>query len=124
MILIIAFLIGAGFFVLSQGKNSEPLPVENDSQPSLQQADSISYQGREGVDALTLLHEAYVTETKDFGPGVGEFVEVIKGIRPAQDEFWGFFVNGEAAEVGASSYITKNNDQIEWRLVKIDKSSL
>jgi len=80
-----------------------------------------SYEGREGVDAMTLLKEKFEVRTKDFGPGLGEFVEAIEGITPDSDEFWAFIVNGEAATVGASQYVTKNGDLIEWRLEKISK---
>ncbi|MBI4054418.1 MAG: DUF4430 domain-containing protein [Candidatus Doudnabacteria bacterium] len=78
-----------------------------------------SYQGIEGVDALTTLKELYQVETKDFGPGLGEFVQSINGVKPASNEFWAFYVNGESSNVGASSYVAQANDQIEWRMEKI-----
>ena len=31
-------------------------------------------------------------------------------------EFWALYVNGKQAEVGAGTYIIKNNDTIEWRI--------
>jgi len=31
-------------------------------------------------------------------------------------EFWSFYVNGKQAQVGAGSYIVKNNDTIEWKI--------
>ena len=119
--MVIAFLIGGGLFVFSQNKNSEPLPVGNESPAFLQQAGIISYQGVDGVDALTLLKRLHAVGTKDFDVGEEEFVEQIDGMRSAQDEFWGFFINGEAATVGAGSYITKNEDIIEWKIIKRER---
>lgn len=78
-----------------------------------------SYDGVEGVDAMTLLKQNYSVETEDFGSGLGEFVKIIEGVVPANDEFWAFYVNGESSNVGASSYVSKEGDVIEWKIDKI-----
>lgn len=78
------------------------------------------YEGVEGVDAMSLLKEKFEVETEDFGSGIGEFVSSIEGIAPARDEFWIFIVNGETSNVGASQYVTKIGDRLEWKLEKID----
>ncbi len=77
------------------------------------------YRGVEGVDALTLLKQQFQVQTKDFGPGMGEFVESIQNIKPGKDEFWAFYINGSSSNVGASSYQTKADDTLEWKLEKI-----
>lgn len=69
----------------------------------------------QGMYALALLKMTHKVETKDYG-GMGEFVESIDGIRPDGKHFWEFFVNGKSSNVGASSYILKNGDKIEWEL--------
>lgn len=79
----------------------------------------VAYPGIEGQDAMSLLKLGHTVETKDFGPGLGEMVQSINGLKPAADEFWAFYVNGKSSNVGASSYITKNSDTLEWRLEKI-----
>ena len=69
--------------------------------------------------ALDLLRGSYQLQTKNFGAGLGEFVEEINGVKPAQDEFWAFYVNSQSSNVGASSYLPKDGDSLEWRLEKI-----
>lgn len=52
------------------------------------------------------------------GTGENAFVTLIEG-REAdtkKHEFWEFLVNGSQAQVGAGSYILKNNDQIQWKI--------
>ena len=78
-------------------------------------ANEIKYQGEEGKNALTLLKAKYKVETKSFG-SAGEFVESINGIKPDSKHFWKFFINGKSASVGASSYVTKSTDVLEWKL--------
>ncbi len=80
---------------------------------------SYFYNGAEGRNAMELLKELYLVKTKDFGSGLGEFVESINGVSAASDEFWAFYVNGKSSNIGASSYSTKSDDLIEWRLEKI-----
>lgn len=48
--------------------------------------------------------------------GLGFFVEEINGIKnnPSANTYWIYYVNGEAAAVGISTYIIKNNDVIAW----------
>lgn len=84
-----------------------------------QQVSSISYQGVEGQDALSLLKKEHTVETKSFGEGIGEFVETIDGITPSQNEFWSFYIDGKIGQVGASTYITKTGETIEWKLEAI-----
>lgn len=103
-----------------------PRQTETVSPPQTQPNDAVSspkvfsYSGIEGVDALTLLKELYPVQTRDFGPGLGEFVESIDGIKPEKDQFWAFYVNGKSSTVGASQYVMKNGDLIEWKLEKIE----
>lgn len=94
--------------------------IERGKEPALTPGTrAFSYQGLEHCDALSILKIYRTVETKDFGAGLGEFVETIDGIESASDEFWAFYVNGESSTVGASSYITKDSDLIEWKLEKI-----
>ncbi|MBI2462961.1 MAG: DUF4430 domain-containing protein [Candidatus Spechtbacteria bacterium] len=86
-------------------------------------APTISYQGVEGKNALELLKQHYSIQSKDYGHDLGEFVEAIDGITPQKDEFWALFVNSKSSMVGASSYITKNGDVIEWRIQKISSAN-
>jgi ABC-type enterochelin transport system substrate-binding protein len=74
-----------------------------------------SYQVAEGKSALDLLEASHLVETKSFG-SMGSFVSSIDGQKPDSKHFWEFFVNGKSSNVGASSYILKDGDKIEWKL--------
>lgn len=76
----------------------------------------ISKEVVEGKTALDLLQKTTKIQTK--GEGKNAFITEING-RHADDskrEFWAFYVNGKQAEVGAGSYVIKNNDEIEWKI--------
>jgi len=78
----------------------------------------VSYQGEDGKSALELLKKSNTTETKEY-KGLGEFVTSINGLAGDKENFWSFYVNGKQAQVGASSYITKSTDLIEWKYEKV-----
>lgn len=95
---------------------ASPSSSENTPTPTSiasQSAQSITYQGKEGVDALTLLEEEWEVERTSAG-----FVTAINGRKAddAKKEYWSFYVNGEPSQVGAAEYQTKNTDTIEWRI--------
>jgi hypothetical protein len=133
--IIVAIIAVVGIiYAFTQAPLSEPVadntilssPVEQSSeQPNSQQSvvaekksGVIQYQGVEGKNALELLKASYQIQSKEYS-GLGEFVESINGITPDKDQFWSFYVNGKQAAVGASAYITKNGDVIEWKLEKV-----
>jgi hypothetical protein len=82
------------------------------------QTPSIQYQGINGKTALEILKSTHQVQTQEY-KGLGEFVQGIDGTVPAKDEFWSFYVSGKQAQVGASAYITKNGELIEWKLEKV-----
>lgn len=106
----------AAMLVFSQPSTREASDATVTPTPQAQtnpSADTFSYQGRSGTDAMTLLEEQTEVEKAPSG-----FVTAING-RKADDqkhEFWAFYVNGEQAQVGAAEYETKATDQIEWRI--------
>lgn len=73
----------------------------------------VTYAGQDGKSALELLQASHTVEVSDQG-----FVNAIDGVQPGTREFWAFYVNGEQAQVGAKEYVTKNGEQIEWKLEK------
>lgn len=99
---------GTGFVIANQ---DDPKPVVQ----QVQKQEGITYQGVEGKNALELLKSNYKVETEVYS-GVGEMVTSIDGKKPSSDQFWGFYVNGQMAQVGADSYVTKASDKIEWKL--------
>jgi hypothetical protein len=69
-----------------------------------------------GTTALQLLqmsHKVVMT-----GQGINSFVTGIdkQVVDSQKKEFWAFYVNEKQAQVGAGSYILKNNDTIEWKV--------
>jgi len=77
----------------------------------------VSYDGVAGMTALDLLLQLDPTATTS-GEGENAFVTAIAGraADPAENEFWGFYVNGEMAPVGAGSYVMEDGDVITWKL--------
>ena len=119
---VIIIIVAGVWYAIDQSRQVN-IPDNNINQESAEvqsPAETVfSYEGREGVDAMTLLKEKYAVETEEFGEGLGEFVTKIEGQGYLANEFWGFFVNGETANVGASNYITIDGDIIEWKIEKI-----
>lgn len=72
----------------------------------------IVYTGKDGTDALTLLEANHVIDASAEG-----FVNSINGVKPAEKQYWAFFVNGNLSMTGAKETLTKNSDSIEWKLV-------
>lgn len=82
------------------------------------QTSTIQYQGINGKTALEILKSTHQVQSKEY-KGLGEFVEAIDGVVPAKNEFWSFYINSKQAQVGASAYVTKDNELIEWKLEKV-----
>ncbi|MFH1522344.1 MAG: DUF4430 domain-containing protein [Patescibacteria group bacterium] len=57
---------------------------------------------------------------KDYGGGMGVFIESINGFTNdfKANRFWQYWVNGEYAKIGASSYGLENGDVVEWKYVE------
>lgn len=79
-----------------------------------QQTTQISYQGEQGVNALTLLKRHAQVQVKHYS--FGDLVTAINGTPGNGPKYWTFYVNNKAASVGAGAYITKNSDTVTWKL--------
>lgn len=73
-----------------------------------------------GESAFDLLKSTHQVQAKDYGPGMGEFVQSIDGVTPGSGKFWKFYVNGQSSNVGASSYVLRDGDKIEWKIDTIN----
>ena len=72
-------------------------------------------------DAIKQLADAKkITMTTKEYSSMGYFIEEINGIKNNNQtgEYWGYYINGKTAQLGASSYILKNNDLITWKYAK------
>lgn len=74
-------------------------------------ADSVTYAGQDGKNALELLQADHRVDVTAEG-----FVNAIDDAKPGDRQFWAFYVNCQQAEVGAKDYQTKTSDQVEWKL--------
>lgn len=72
-------------------------------------AGSVSYPGQAGKNALELLQADHQVDVSEAG-----FVNAIDGQSPGESEFWAFYINCEAAQVGARDYQTQSSDLVYW----------
>jgi len=122
---IISVVIGVTLFIgliagatyLYQSNVKKTTETEQAQQESSKTTDNklVTYSGQTGMTALALLQKAAAIKTS--GIGENAFVTAINGIvADSKSEYWSFSINGEAATVGAGSYITKDSDTITWKL--------
>lgn len=111
----VVIIAGAGAFAMSNAPTKTGEQPQISVTPSMAPAneETVTYTGKEGVDALTLLKENNTAEQNASG-----LVTTINN-RKAEDskkEYWAFYVNGKMAEVGPGEYVTKDTDKIEWKV--------
>lgn len=106
-------VLGAGGAVIAVVSNSPPHKVGT-SVNAQQQLTDIKYNGQNGIDALTLLKKHAKVQAKHYS--FGDLVTSINGSAGNGPKYWTFYINGKEAQVGAGSYITKNQDKLEWKL--------
>ncbi|OGH76866.1 MAG: hypothetical protein A2469_00295 [Candidatus Magasanikbacteria bacterium RIFOXYC2_FULL_40_16] len=73
--------------------------------------------GATGYDFLVLLSKQ--TDFKfngiDYGGDLGFFVNEVNEIQNTNEKYWVYYINGEEAQTGISTYLIKPNDTIEWK---------
>lgn len=128
LVLLPATALAAG---LLAGCSGDPAPDAGSSasasasvDPTQQVAENLSefsYAGEDGRTALELLQEKD-PDAQVQGEGENAYVTAIRGREadPAT-EFWGLYVDGELATVGAGSLETKDGQTITWKLEEIEK---
>lgn len=117
-ILILAFL---GFKFLNNGST-----IPNQTVNQLEKASLTIIIGKntEVFDISNLVGKTALEATNanakvvTSGTGANAFVTSINGqsASVAKREFWSLIINGKPAEVGAGSYLIKNNDNIKWQI--------
>ena len=76
----------------------------------------VDYIGENAYQLLIRIAEKnhFSVQTKNYSWGI--FIEGIGNlVQDGHDNFWFLYINGKSSEVGASDYIVKPNDLIEWR---------
>ncbi len=117
-IVVLTLIVIGGYYLMQPALNNEN--SRHNQKSSISQTNSVSYQGRDGIDVLTLLKENAKIETQDFGSDLGEYVLSINGKGSEDNYFWTYYVNNVKADLSASKNITKNSDKIEWKYEKFD----
>ena len=76
---------------------------------------TVAYAGIADETALETLKS--LTEVETESTSFGEMVVGIHGLEAdASSEYWSFYINGEAAQVGAGTYEAVEGDTFEWQL--------
>ncbi len=113
----IIFLIILGVFSFAVVKHAAYTDesITSFSTRSVQQTNILTYKGKNGIDALTLLKQtASITQNQS-----GFVIAINNRVANASHrEYWEFFINGKLATVGPASYLTKNNDILSWKLAR------
>jgi hypothetical protein len=112
ILLVVVLVLGAGYvFEIKEIKTNKEEKTEVKSE--VVENKSFEYKGKDGVDALSLLKEQTKVEQDKSG-----MVVSINGRKAETEkrEFWGFYVNGKMAEIGAADFKTKNGDVINWKI--------
>ena len=71
--------------------------------------DAMTYLSASGIPPLVFEAENY--------PSLGYFVKSINGVRNSGGYYWTLYVNGQYSTLGATQYILKEGDKIEWKYV-------
>lgn len=104
-------MAGAGIWAYTIGPLRSPVHTVANAQHQLTE---LSYHGRRGYDALTLLRQYADVQAKHYS--FGDMVVAINGSVGDGPKYWTFYVNGKEASIGAGTYQTKDTDTIMWRL--------
>lgn len=121
LLAVLVIALPTGSYVYNQSRKatttSTPTPTPIAQSSHVVKTNSATYQGEDGKTALELLQAKY-PETIVSGEGANAFVTSINGYKAddAKHEFWKLIVNGQDAQVGAGSLVTKSSDTIEWQI--------
>lgn len=114
VLLLLVLFVAAPQGTITFERGEEAEQVEGAARELPKAFATFEYRGESGKDAFTLLKENAEVEFEQFDFGV--LVRSINGDAATDDRFWLYYVNGDAATVGADSYQTQDGDTILWRL--------
>lgn len=120
--LIIAGVIALGAYNVNEAQKESASPaitqqVSADERKInfSQDGKTISYNGEANETALEILKSS--TKVSTSISSVGEYITSINDVKAdPKKEYWAFYVNGQATNANASSYVTSSSDKIEWKL--------
>lgn len=110
--LLVLFAIVLGIALWNSSNNTEQARDKTSEEVTVV-SENIVLEGEEGKTVLEILEAKYEVkkEVYDFGT----MVQAINNLEANEENFWAFYVNGQMANQGADSQITKEGDLIEWR---------
>lgn len=75
--------------------------------------------GASVYDVMTTLASttAFRFKAKHYS-SMGYFIEEIDGVKNSNGAYWTLYVNGKYSPIGASDYVLKEGDNIEWKFEK------
>lgn len=123
-IVMVVGVLGFGVYSIIKPDASSESSVQTTTQTNVQAASFsedgkiVTYQGEEGITALTTLESMTSVNSQD--SSYGKFVTGVNGVEAdSSSEYWAFYVNGKLSDEGAGTYSAKANDKLEWRLEKL-----
>lgn len=111
LVLIAITISAVGIYQLSVSKNQLSHKTKK-----IEPIKEFSYKGKNGISALALLEQ--IATIKKSNTGESTFVTAINNmaVDSTKNEFWSFNVNNKPATVDAENYITKDSDDITWKI--------
>ncbi|MEH7414602.1 DUF4430 domain-containing protein [Neobacillus drentensis] len=102
-------------------KSTVSLKVVDDKQNTVAELSSIEVIG--SPNAFQLLQTALGTDQVGFEETqYGKMITSIKGIKAEGSNYWGFYVDGKMANVGAEGYQLQNGNQISFQLESFESA--
>ncbi|HUD20795.1 MAG TPA: DUF4430 domain-containing protein [Candidatus Saccharimonadales bacterium] len=108
-----AIVLGFGIYLFIPALSSHKATATQ-----VQPSDIVALDGQDNVTALNLLKASHQVQTEQ--TSLGEYITGIDGVTPNSNQFWAFYVNGQMADVGADSYVTKSTDRIVFSLQNLN----
>jgi hypothetical protein len=112
IILLTVLVLGVGYVFEIEGTKTG-VKEKTEIKSEVVNDKNFEYKGENGKDALTILKNKTAVEQDKNG-----MVVSINGRKAETEkrEFWGFYVNGKMAQVGAADFKTKDADVINWKI--------
>jgi hypothetical protein len=110
-------LVVAGAIVTQNYKKSTVTTSPSPTPTASAQTDTVRYPCVAGKTALDVLKSSHTVHEQTASFGV--YVQGIDGKDGDAKHYWSFYVNGNAASVGASAYTCQGTEPIEWRYLSM-----
>ena len=112
MAVVIVLAGGIGWYAMDHKAKDTTTTVAATATP---QSKDVTYAGKDGSNAMDLLKASFTVETKHYS--FGDMVQSINGLAADDTHYWSFYVNGKSSDIGASDYLSKSTDTLEWKYV-------